>query len=392
MSKIWIIVLLGIALVLGGVCFLVFSSKSPFNYNAAVKQVRVEEAQAKGGVEKKAPIENKKEEALPVSTVTFKNEHHADSVVPKEFVKKEENKEEPLPTSTITSAPTASEEPAPIQYRHRANLPVPNQILGPTPLPPEMAVTTNRSGDRSGSELLDRSGRFLFNNQVDDGNPFLDEENKKEQINPAYFMPDTSDIWVVSSDAMMSRNEAFPVVASVIYPVYTNGKLVLTRGDRLKGTVSAGTFKNFLTIKFSKIIYKNRKSVEIKAFARDGETLAFGVKGFPVGNAFLSAIPVLLTEMSKGVLEGLNQGNTTTTTSALGTQTAQSKSIIWSGVTSGGQAAFEKLSEMLVQDLEQDRPYTMIYPGTLFKVQLDAGVDLSKAEYETGSNTGKLQN
>lgn len=274
--------------------------------------------------------------------------------------------------------------------------PVPETIMTPT-LP-------SRQGEGTSTNVQPivrvTPSRFLFNNQSPEAltaAAYGGGSNTNTQYNPNAFAPMGETIQLAMAENATTENTEISVTAAVWEPLYFRGRKLLEVGDKLIGTAQPGKNRDRMVIKFNKIIFKDGKSMNVNATAQDVDG-TYGVKGFVVGSKMLNSIaPVLLAAASsftqtlqQQVLVPLNGGQGTTFTGLSGVsgaaaQTASAGTMVLPTAQNAGLAAgstvFQKISELLAKDIEENKPYLLVPAGTRLQAFLNSPIDTSIAEY-----------
>jgi hypothetical protein len=292
-------------------------------------------------------------------------------------------KDEATPTPTPTPTPT----------QEVSSIPVPNGLV-------EQQIPLSRqSGSGTYSEMNPKvetaPSRYLFDNETPGamagGVTTITDTNG---ISSKTFSPVGESISLRTMASASTRDTEIPIVAGVWEPFYFNGHKLLDIGDKIVGTAAAGKVQGKATVTFHKIIFKDGKSMTINAIGTDVAG-NLGIPGVTVGNTLMSAIgPVLLSLASavtksfeqsatqvtgtgavaataSGLTGGLIGGQTVSATQNA-TQSAQNAGL------QGAQAALDKISGLLATDMEENKPYLLVLPGTACKALLVEPLDVSR--------------
>ncbi len=230
-------------------------------------------------------------------------------------------------------------------------------------------------------------GRYLFQNLSPSAlaGPKLlgGEEQPSEDINLATFAPEGERIELATVNSIASNSFEVDVVAGVWHPFFFNGRMLLDVGDRLIGTAAAGKKRDRITVTWKKVIDKRGRSLPIEAIALSPDGTS-GVRGYLVGNIFLSAIGPITAELTAGVLDALRT-QAEQSTSLAGVTVSSSKTSgaqnVLDALGQGGSKSLDKLGDILMEDLEENRPYVFVPAGTRCSAFLKKHLDTSKFDY-----------
>lgn len=288
-------------------------------------------------------------------------------------------------TDLATSLPTASNNPPPPVPTSLLNQQLPNSNLpGPSSAQmPRVAIAPNR---------------YLFNNLSPDavsGKALLMGNNDPSaNINRKTFSPVGESIVLATLSSASTRDSEIPIVAGVWTPFFFNGNKLLDVGDKLVGFAAKGKIQGRATVRFQKIIFKDGRSLSINALGTDPEG-NLGIPGIKIGDVLLSSIGPVLLEVAGAVIQSFEQSATQVTTAStvlagatgglIGNQTQSatqeaSQSAKNAGIE-GASSALNKISDLLATDMEENKPYLLVLPGTPCKALLIDPVDISRASY-----------
>jgi type IV secretion system protein VirB10 len=384
----------------GGVLILTFAAVSIFDVGKIYKRTREEYAE----------VATEKGVGLKPDTLRRLEE----DVAPKETVSADVNKKEPPPTvvnpqapDALTSAkvtlddPTSALIPKPeatiespkqevraprnenpldeIIGKPVENAPIPQEVMAPRP-PVEL---TPREETGPGATVPVLSGRYLFQNRAASasagGIQGTDVANLSSAVNIQTFAPESHEIDVILLDNVISDNTDGNVRGSVLRQFRWNGRPLLQPGDVLIGTVAAGDRRRRVRINWTKILLKDGRTLPIQSIARmpDGTP---GVEGYQIGNLVLSALGPLLADFIVGATQRL-AGENQTITSFGQTVSTTSKGGLVEAAYSGANKAFERLRDLMLEELDEEKPFIFVPAGTECRAYLLNHIDLSQADY-----------
>jgi type IV secretion system protein VirB10 len=291
----------------------------------------------------------------------------------------------PKPEGTIETPPRvaeAKEDKNPLDEilgRPVENAPIPQEVMAPRPpvelTPKEEAVTgVNRP-------IL--SGRYLFQNRAasaaSGGIQGGDSANLSSSVNIQTFAPESHEIDLILMDNIISDNTDGNVRAAVLRQFRWNGRPLLQPGDMVIGTVSAGDRRRRVRINWTKILLKDGRTLPIQSIARmpDGTP---GVEGYKIGNVVLAALGPILADFIVGATNRL-AGENQTITSFGQTVSTTSKGGLIEAAYSGAGKAFERLRDLMLEELDEEKPYIFVPAGTECRAYLLRHIDLSQADY-----------
>lgn len=247
-------------------------------------------------------------------------------------------------------------------------------------------------------------GRYLFNNLSPDvlgANALVMTRSDKDvQFSPSTFSPMGETIQLAMMDNATTQNTEINVTAAVWEPFYFQGNKLLSVGDKLLGTAAPGKQRDRMVVKFNKIIFKDGKSMPISAVAQDIDG-TYGIKGIKIGDVMLNSIAPLLMDTAAsfaGVLQELAYANVTAMTAGQistqnpmyisstpgGAQNGANQQFAQNAAQTGGEGTmtvYQKISDMLAQDIEENKPYLLVPAGTRLQAYLQAPMDITVADY-----------
>lgn len=290
----------------------------------------------------------------------------------------------PRPEATIAD-PQAEEAPRkenPLDEvigRPVEDAPIPQEVMAPRPpvAPEPREVPTPGAG----APVL--SGRYLFQNRAastaSGGIQGSGSENLASAVNIQTFAPESHEIDVILLDNIISDNTDGNVRGAVLRQFRWNGRPLLQPGDVLIGTVAAGDRRRRVRIKWTKILLKDGRTLPIQSVARmpDGTP---GVEGYEIGNLVLAALGPILADFVVGATQRLG-GENRTITSFGQTESITSQGGLVEAAYSGAGKAFERLRDLMLEELDEEKPFTFVPAGTECRAYLQAHIDLSQADY-----------
>ncbi len=282
--------------------------------------------------------------------------------------------------SAFKAPSNSSKNTAPISSEINETLPVPNETLNPSrPGQEESKGTTYLTPSK-----VYPSERFLFRNLSKtalDGKNWDGGDSKGPNINVETFTPQGSEINLVLLNNLASNNLELEVIAGVWFPLYWNGHLLLRPGDRILGKATAGKNRDRILVNFYKVVLKDGKTLPLQSVAlhTDG---TMGIKGYTVGNVFLQNIGPLLTDFASAAMAAYTQrSQSTLTIGDVSVQSDQANASVQNAALQGGQKAFQRLTQLLLEEAEDNRPYIFVPAGTRCKAYLQQYMDVSVADY-----------
>jgi hypothetical protein len=259
--------------------------------------------------------------------------------------------------------------------------PVPRGLMVQGPLAEE--------GPNSPEHVVTRwkAKRYFFRNLSDTVFAIGERTDDKGDfggINPQTFAPRGEMIEAALVNCAFSSNTEIDVVAAVWLPFYFQGHLLLEPGCRILGTASRGKLRDRMRVRFDHIILKDGRSFPIDGVAlhTDGTE---GIKGYLISEWAKRLLAPLTAGLGQGFLEALQYQSYTYTMTPLGPygvpKDQSMKGAFYQAGTYGGVSALQKLQEILVEDMDEYRPYVFVPAGTRFRVYLKRYVDVSQADY-----------
>jgi Bacterial conjugation TrbI-like protein. len=328
-----------------------------------------------------------KKAATPTPTPLPLPDDDAPGVLPPDPLKGADFTSRPeLPAVIVDETPT----PTPDIRDTLADIP-------PPPPVPDQILRGGLQGDRAEPDTTVitprvevQPTRYLFNNLAPEAlaaSPVTSQGSQDQKsYDPQYFAPETETIEVALLDNVISTDTELPVVAGVWQPFYFQGRKLLDVGDKLVGTAAAGKKRDRLIVNFHKVILKDGRSYPIKAIARNAADGSVGIPGKQVGNIMLQAIAPILLEATASFMDtfkervlvgsgGVQDGFETASGGIQNTPTLGNAGI------GAGQGALDKISQLLAQDLEENRPYLVVTAGTRAQAFLTAPFDSATPDY-----------
>lgn len=311
----------------------------------------------------------------------------------------------PTPTSgipgVIENSPTEVELGVSAPFE-RSNIfttfpPVPETLINPSlPGNERQEGTTNV---RTVTRI--RADRWLFNNlspgAVGAESLALASDDPLVGLNPSTFSPMGETIQLALMENTSSERVAVSVMAAVWEPFYFQGNKLLDIGDKLIGKAAPGKTRDRLVITFTKVIFKDGRSLPIEAGGQDING-TYGVKGIRVGDILLNSLGPLLLDTAAsffGVLQKFAEGATVSTQGGGGVTAGGNNNnnnnnnnrnnnpggdATTTGIE-GGQTVFDTISDLLSEDIMDNQPYILVPAGTRMQAFLMEPMDTSKAGY-----------
>lgn len=298
--------------------------------------------------------------------------------------------ETPQPLPPVQVEPEPAPAP-PVATAQPPNLPgsreVPSEVLNQRPPGLEEAQSPMSGPAR----LKPAPGRFLFRNRAPSamaGGTLKPAGEDQAAINVQTFAPQGQTIQVALINSVASTSFEVDVIGGVWLPFVWNGRTVLDVGDRLLGRADAGKNRDRILVTWYKVVDKLGRTMPIQAtsLALDGTA---GIPGYKVGNIFLSAIGPMLSDLTSGVLSALDEQGQKVDEGLIdlmnseGGQTGRRSSggRYVGALTKGTGKAFDRLTEMLMEEMEEKRPFIFVPAGTRCQAYLKEYVDASRLEY-----------
>lgn len=261
---------------------------------------------------------------------------------------------------------------------------IPSDVLVPRPPPGQVreesgssvtvqAVTPGRYFLANYSETA-RTGGALSNSG---------QENNSVRVNPTTMAPPGHMIDVILVNNVISNQLEVEVVGQVWHPLFWNGRKILDIGDRVLGRAAPGRNRDRIIVQFNQVVLKDGRTLPItgQALAVDG---TLGVPGYQVGDLVVSALGPILADFVVGAAQQITAQNQQTTSFG-GLQTVQqtpgTRASLTDLAVSGAGRAMERVRDLMLEELEQERPYIFVPAGTRTRVYLQDYMDVSQASY-----------
>lgn len=260
--------------------------------------------------------------------------------------------------------------------------PVPDTVVSPT-----SPGSSRRPTSTAPPRIEVASDRFLFDNRsfeaLKAAPVVAATESKSPDVVRNKFAPIGESVDLVLLDNFISSDSLeIDVVAGVWVPFEFQGNLILPMGTKILGKASKGKTRDTVFVTWNKAIFTNGKSIPLAAVAcmPDGTT---GLKGKLVGNVMAQAIAPVLFEAASGFLSTFE--NYVTTAGGMSPMSASGGLQLAPNLSNGGlqsgRGAFEKVSDLLAKDMEENKPYLVIGAGMRCKALLSSFLDTSGADY-----------
>lgn len=240
------------------------------------------------------------------------------------------------------------------------------------------------------SQVIPR--RYLFDNEAPDalgGNPVAISGGDQKDYSINSFAPEGEIIQVIALQAIASSDMELDVQGGVIEPFIFQGHTLLEIGDRLIGKTSVNTKRDRILINWTKVKFFDGRTCPINAIAQNTDG-TIGVPGYPVGSRILQAMTPVLLETASAFIEVFKDRSlaalipSSINGASINLTTANPESTS-SQLTDAGisamQGGLNKISEMLAQDLESNKPYILVVPGTRCQAYLRDAMDTSTRDY-----------
>lgn len=384
----------------GAVLILTFAAVSIFDVGKIYKTTREEYAEVateKGGSLKPDTLRRLEEEIAPkeIASADLAKKEPPPTVVNPQAPDALTSANVTLddPTSALIPKPEATIESPKVEARAPRsenpldeiigkpveNAPIPQEVM--VPRPPVELTPREETGPGATAPVL--SGRYLFQNRAASasagGIQGTDMANLSGAVNIQTFAPESHEIDVILLDNVISDNTDGNVRGSVLRQFRWNGRPLLQPGDVLIGTVAAGDRRRRVRINWTKILLKDGRTLPIQSVARmpDGTP---GVEGYQIGNLVLSALGPILADFVVGATQRL-AGENQTITSFGQTVSTTSKGGLVEAAYSGANKAFERLRDLMLEELDEEKPYIFVPAGTECRAYLLNHIDLSQADY-----------
>jgi hypothetical protein len=233
--------------------------------------------------------------------------------------------------------------------------------------------------------------RYLFNNLSPDavsGNSVVLSGDNGKDYAIAGFAPKSSIIKLAMLQAVSSADMELDVTAAVSEPFMFQGHQLLEIGDQLLGTASSSNKRDRILVTWHTILYKNGMSTAIDAVARDPSG-QIGIPGVQVGSRILQSITPVLLDTAAAFVQAFRQNAYTTiipnNVSVGGTVTVTNNQSAEAQLTDAGlssvQGGLDKISELIAEDVESNKPYIFVMPGVKCQAYLRAPLDVTKRDY-----------
>ena len=233
--------------------------------------------------------------------------------------------------------------------------------------------------------------RYLFNNMSPDalaGNSVVLSSDNGKDYSIAGFAPKSSVIKLATLQAVASADMELDVKAAVIEPFVFQGHQLLEIGDQLLGTASASNKRDRILVTWHTILYKSGMSTPIDAVAQDPSG-QIGIPGVQIGSRILQSITPVLLDTAAAFIQAFRQnaylaiipsnvsaGSVTITNSG-----QSSEAQLTDAGLSAVQGGLDKISELIAEDVESNKPYIFVMPGVRCQAYLRAPLDVTKRDY-----------
>lgn len=233
--------------------------------------------------------------------------------------------------------------------------------------------------------------RYLFNNLSPDalaGNSVVLSNDNDKDYSIAGFAPKSSIIKLAMLQAVSSADMELDVKAAVSEPFIFQGHQLLEIGDQLLGTTASSNKRDRILVTWHTILYKNGMSTSIDAVAQDPSG-QIGIPGVQIGSRILQSITPVLLDTAEAFVQAFRQNAYTTiipNNVSVGTvtvtntnQTAEAQ--LTDAGLSAVQGGLDKISELIAEDVESNKPYIFVMPGVKCQAYLRAPLDVTKRDY-----------
>jgi hypothetical protein len=233
--------------------------------------------------------------------------------------------------------------------------------------------------------------RYLFNNMSPDalaGNSVVLSSDNEKDYSIAGFAPKSSVIKLATLQAVASADMELDVKAAVIEPFIFQGHRLLEIGDQLLGTASTSNKRDRILVTWHTILYKSGMSTAIDAVAQDPSG-QIGIPGVQIGSRILQSITPVLLDTAAAFIQAFRQnaylaiipsnvsaGSVTITNSG-----QSSEAQLTDAGLSAVQGGLDKISELIAEDVESNKPYIFVMPGVRCQAYLRAPLDVTKRDY-----------
>jgi hypothetical protein len=233
--------------------------------------------------------------------------------------------------------------------------------------------------------------RYLFNNLSPDavsGNSVVIASDNDKDYSIAGFAPKSSIIKLAMLQAVSSADMELDVKAAVSEPFIFQGCRLLEIGDQLLGTAASSNKRDRILVTWHTILYKNGMSTAIDAVAQDPSG-QIGIPGVQVGSRILQSITPVLLDTAAAFVQAFRQNAYTTiipnnvsvgTVTVTNTSQSAEAQLTDAGLSSI-QGALDKISELIAEDVESNKPYIFVMPGVKCQAYLRAPLDVTKRDY-----------
>ena len=233
--------------------------------------------------------------------------------------------------------------------------------------------------------------RYLFNNMSPDalaGNSVVLSSDNEKDYSIAGFAPKSSVIKLATLQAFASADMELDVKAAVIEPFIFQGHQLLEIGDQLLGTASASNKRDRILVTWHTILYKSGMSTAIDAIAQD-PTGEIGIPGVQIGSRILQSITPVLLDTAAAFIQAFRQNaylaiipsNVSAGSVAISNSSQSSESQLTDAGLSAIQGGLDKISELIAEDVESNKPYIFVMPGVRCQAYLRAPLDVTKRDY-----------
>jgi hypothetical protein len=232
--------------------------------------------------------------------------------------------------------------------------------------------------------------RYLFNNLSPDavsGNSVALSSDNDKDYSLAGFAPKSSIIKLAMLQAVSSADMELDVKAAVCEPFMFQGHQLLEIGDQLLGTAASSNKRDRILVTWHTILYKNGMSTAIDAVAQDPSG-QIGIPGVQIGSRILQSITPVLLDTAAAFVQAFRQSAYTTiipSNVSVGTVTVSNNQTAESQLTDAGlssvQGGLDKISELIAEDVESNKPYIFVMPGVRCQAYLRAPLDVTKRGY-----------
>jgi hypothetical protein len=233
--------------------------------------------------------------------------------------------------------------------------------------------------------------RYLFNNMSPDalaGNSVVLSSDNEKDYSIAGFAPKSSVIQLAMLQAVSSADMELDVKAAVIQPFVFQGHQLLEIGDQLLGTASSSNKRDRILVTWHTILYKNGMSTAIDAVAQDPSG-QIGIPGVQIGSRILQSITPVLLDTAAAFIQAFRQNayvaiipnNITAGSVTVSNSGQSSEAQLTDAGLSAVQGGLDKISELIAEDVESNKPYIFVMPGVRCQAYLRAPLDVTKRDY-----------